>query len=80
MDAGFETATEARYGASDRAEGAIMRLAGATIRAHPADIWPWITHLAPEVALTVAAVELPRVFVLSGGVPMGEAAPHGASR
>lgn len=88
-----------------------------TIRAHPADIWPWIAqlgqnrggfysydglenlvgcqihsadrivpawqdvtvgdpvNLAPEVALTVAAVEPQRALVLSGGVPMGEAAP-----
>jgi hypothetical protein len=32
-------------------------------------------NLAPEVALTVATVDPPRAFVLSGGVPMGEAAP-----
>jgi hypothetical protein len=32
-------------------------------------------NLAPEVALTVATVDPPRAFVLSGGVPMGESAP-----
>jgi hypothetical protein len=32
-------------------------------------------NLAPEVALTVAVVRPPRAFVLSGGVPVGEAAP-----
>lgn len=32
-------------------------------------------HLAPEVALTVAAVVPPRALVLSGGVPMGTSAP-----
>ena len=32
-------------------------------------------NLAPEVALSVAIVDPPRAFVLSGGVPMGETAP-----
>jgi hypothetical protein len=32
-------------------------------------------NLAPEVALSVAVVVPPRAFGLSGGVPMGEAAP-----
>jgi hypothetical protein len=32
-------------------------------------------NLAPEVALTVANVDPPRAFVLSGGVPMGGSAP-----
>ncbi len=32
-------------------------------------------HLAPEVALRVAEVQPSRAFVLSGEVPMGEAAP-----
>jgi hypothetical protein len=88
-----------------------------TIRARPADVWPWVVqlgqnrggfysydalenlvgcqihsadrivpawqdvtvgdpvNLAPEVALTVAMVDPPQAFVLSGGVPMGETAP-----
>lgn len=32
-------------------------------------------NLAPDVALTVAIVDPPRAFVLTGGVPMGETAP-----
>jgi hypothetical protein len=32
-------------------------------------------NLAPEVALSVAVVDPPRAFVLSGGVPMGASAP-----
>lgn len=38
---------------------------------HPGDP----VHLAPELALTVAVVDPPRAFVLTGGVPMAEAAP-----
>jgi hypothetical protein len=32
-------------------------------------------NLAPDVTLSVAIVDPPRAFVLSGGVPMGETAP-----
>jgi hypothetical protein len=44
------------------------------------DAWQDVTvgdpvNLAPEVALTVAIVDPPRALVLSGGVPVGEAAP-----
>jgi hypothetical protein len=61
---------------------ALENLVGCQI--HSADqivpAWQHVTvgdpvNLAPEVALTVATVEPPRAFVLSGGIPMGDTTP-----